>query len=114
MTHKYFGIGKNSVMNINKKSFALFSGFKMLSIAYHTPKYGYGLRFYFYDNLEGMQQNDLLSLYGLLVLFFSINHNVDAMKSSGFKGTNLSNEMNLINSTNLTQTTKTAIFYSMC
>ena len=40
--------------------------------------------------------------------------NVDAMKSSGFKGTNLSNEMNLINSNNIAQTTKTAIFYSMC
>jgi hypothetical protein len=40
--------------------------------------------------------------------------NVDAMKSSGFKGTNLSNDMNLINSKNLTHTTNAAIFYSMC
>lgn len=38
----------------------------------------------------------------------------DAMKSSGFKSSKLSNEMNLINSTNLTHTTNTAIFYSMC
>jgi hypothetical protein len=40
--------------------------------------------------------------------------NVDAMKSSGFKSRNLSNEMNLINSNNLTHATNTAIFYSMC
>ena len=43
-----------------------------------------------------------------------IAYNGDAMKSSGFKGTNLSNKMNLINSTNITHTTNTAIFYSMC
>jgi hypothetical protein len=40
--------------------------------------------------------------------------NVDAMKSSGFKGTNLSNEMNLINSNNIRISTSPAIFYSMC
>ena len=40
--------------------------------------------------------------------------NVDAMKSSGFKSSNLSNEMNLINSINLTDSTNTANFYSMC
>jgi hypothetical protein len=44
----------------------------------------------------------------------NITANVDAIKSSGFKGGNLSNEINLINSTNLAINTKTAIFYSMC
>ncbi len=70
MTKKYFGIGKNSIMNINKNSFALFFGFKMLSIAYHTPKYGYIPRFYFYDNLDVMQEADLFEPLWFVGLVF--------------------------------------------
>ena len=43
-----------------------------------------------------------------------MSDNGGAMKSSGFKSTDLSNEMNLINSINLTDSTTPAIFYSMC
>ena len=70
MTKRYLGIGKNSIMNINKHSFSLFFGLKMVTIAYHTPKYGIGLRFYFYDNLKEMQENDLFSALWFFGLIF--------------------------------------------